>query len=117
MDERLKNALDFSNYRQSLSVQRKTLKEKMQAKLTYGHNGGIFKVDQTLLNFVSMLCSDGRTTGVVLLDVNDNPILIEDLEKFKIEIFDRYFTVTFEFKEEYDKLKKSRSVEKLVDYE
>lgn len=115
MDDRLKNALDFSNYRQTLAVQRKSLKEKMQAKLTYGFNGGIFKIDQNLLSFVSILCSEGRTQGVVLLDINENPILIENLETFKIEIFDRFFSVTFEYQEEYDKIKKSRTVEKLVD--
>lgn len=115
MDDRLKNALDFSNYRQTLAVQRKTLKEKMQARLTYGCNGGIFKIDQSLLTFVSMLCAEGRTTGVILLDVNENPVIIEDLVKFKEEIFDRFFSVSFEYQEEYDKIKKSRSVEKLVD--
>lgn len=115
MDDRLKQALDFANYNQTLTIQRKTLKEKMAAKLTYGFNGGIFKIDQTLLSFVSILCSQGRTTGVVLLDANENPILIDDLESFKNEIFDRYFTMTFEYQEEYNHIKKSRSVEKLID--
>ena len=115
MDDRLKNALDFSNYRQTLSIQRKSLKERMQGKLTYGFNGGIFKIDQTLLSFVSILCTEGRTQGIVLLDINENPILIENLEVFKTEIFDRFFTVSFEYQEEYNKIKKSRSVEKLVD--
>jgi len=117
MDERLKNALDFSNYRQTLAAQRRSLNEKMQAKLTYGHNGGIFKIDRSLLTFVWSLCAGHRTADIVLLDQNDNPILIEDLEKFKTEIFDRYFSVTLEYHKEYDKIKKSRSVEKLVDYE
>jgi hypothetical protein len=117
MDERLKKALDFSNYRQTLAVQRRSLNEKMQAKLTYGHNGGIFKIDRILVTFVSLLCSEGRTSGVVLLDQNENPILVEDLEQFKTEIFDRYFSVTSDYQQEYEKIKKSRSVEKLVDYE
>lgn len=115
MDDRLKNALDFSNYRQTLAVQRKLIKEKMQAKLTYGHNGGIFKITQSLLSFVSMLCSEGRTQGVVLLDSNENPVIIDDLTTFKTEIFDRFFTASFEYQEEYEKIKKSRSVEKLID--
>jgi hypothetical protein len=117
MDERLKSALDFSNYRQTLAVQRRSLNEKMQAKLTYGYNGGIFKIDRPLLTFVWSLCSESRTTDIVLLDQNDSPIFIEDLEKFKTEIFARYFSVTLEYHKEYEKLKKSRSVEKLVDYE
>lgn len=115
MKEEFKKALDFSNYRQTFSVQRKNLKEKIEAKLTYGFNGGIFKVDRTLLTFVQTLIDGGRTSGVVLLDVNDNPILVENLEDFKDEIFDRYFTATLEYHEEYQKLKKSRSVQSLLE--
>lgn len=114
MNEVFQSALNFSNYKQTLSAQRRELKEKINARLTYGHNGGLFKIDQTLLNFVDMLCSNGRT-NVVLLDSNDNPILIEDLSTFKDEIFDRYFTSTLEYYNSYKELLKKRSVEKLLD--
>lgn len=113
MQEQLEKALEFSNYRQTLNIRRKTLKEKIEGQLTYGHNGGIFKIDRNLLTFVEILNSKGRKTAI-LLDINDNPILIEDLEEFKDEIFDRYFTATNEYYEEYQSLKKSRSVEKLI---
>lgn len=115
MQEQLKKALEFSNYKQTFSLQRKILKEKVDAKLTFGYAGGIFKIDRTLLTFVQMLQDQGRTDGVVLLDVNNNPILVEDLSTFRDEIFDRYFTSTNEFFEEYQTLKRSRSVEKLLD--
>jgi hypothetical protein len=115
MQEQLDKALEFANYRQSFAIQRKTLKEKVDAKLTYGFNGGIFKIDRSLLNFVEMLLVKGRTENVVLLDVNDNPISIEKLELFRDEVFDRYFTATFEYLEEYQKIKKARSVETLLE--
>lgn len=115
MDERLSKALDFANYRQTLAIQRKTLKEKIDAKLTYGHAGGIFKIDRSLITFVQMLIDQGRTENVPLIDNNENPISIPDLLKFKDEIFDRYFTATYEYLEEYQKVKASRSVEKLLD--
>ena len=117
MDQRLQHALDFANYRQTLTVQRKTLKEKIDSKLTYGYNGGLFKIDQTLLCFVNMLESTGRTENIVLIDSNDNPILIENLSEFKDEILDRYFTSSNEYYNEYKKLKSSRTVEKLINYE
>lgn len=117
MDDRLKQALEFSNYRQTFSVQRKALKDKIDARLTYGCNGGLFKISQTLINFVHTLESAGRINSVVLLDSNENPILIEDLLEFKNEILDRYFTSTNEYYEEYKKLKSSRSIEKLISYE
>ena len=115
MEEQLKQALDFSKYRETFAVQRKTLKEKVDARLTYGVNGGIFKINRELINFVQMLLSADRTEGVVLLDVNDNPILIADLAEFKDIILDRYFTATLEYYEEYQRLKKSKSVEKLIE--
>jgi hypothetical protein len=115
MQEQLKKALEFSQYKQTLSIQRKILKEKIEAKLTFGQAGGIFKIDRTLITFVQMLINQGRTQGVVLLDQNENPILIDDLEKFKDDILDRYFTSTNEYYEQYQTLKKSRSVEKLLE--
>ena len=115
MDDQLKSALDFANYRKTFSIQRKTLKEKIEAKLTYGFNGGIFKIDQELISFVQTLLSYNRTSGVILLDQNENPILIEDLSVFQDEILDRYFTSTVEYYDQYQELKKSRSVEKLID--
>ena len=114
MDDQLKAALDFSNFRQTFSVQQKILKEKIQAKLTFGFNGGIFKINRELISFVQTLIDKQRTTGVVLLDQNDTPILVDDLTKFQEEIMDRYFTSTNEYLEAFQKLKKSRSVEKLV---
>jgi hypothetical protein len=114
MDERLKAALDFSNYRQTLAIQRKSLRERIEGKLTYGHSGGIFKIDRTLLAFVQMLIDQGRTENVPLIDQNENPILIPDLLKFRDEILDRYFSSTYEYHEEYEKIKSSRTVEKLL---
>ena len=90
MDERLQKALDFSNYRQTLSIQRKTLKEKINAKLTYGCNGGLFKIDRSLITFVQMLIDQGRVENIPLIDVNENPILIPNLNDFRDEILDRY---------------------------
>ena len=114
MDEQLKKALDFSNYQQTFSIQRKALKEKLNSKLTYGFNGGLFKIDRALIVFVDSLCNNNRTSGVVLLDSNENPVLVEDLLAFKDEIFSRYFEATNEYYEQYTTLKKSRSVEKLL---
>lgn len=115
MEEHLKKALEFSNYRQTFSIQRRLLKEKIDAKLTVGHNGGIFKIDRSLITFIQMLVDQGRTENVPLIDANENPIMIEDLEKFRDDILDRYYDTTLEYYREFQDLKKSRSVEKLLD--
>lgn len=115
MDERLKKALEFSNYQNSLSVRKQTFKEQTRSRLTYGYNGGIFYIDRSLITFVQMLIDQGRKDNVPILDNNENPVLIDDLEKFKDEIFSRYFSVLYETHEEYEKIKKSRTIEKLLD--
>jgi len=115
MDERLTKALDFAKYKQSLNLQRKNLREKIDGKLTYGHNGGIFKIDRSLINFVELLINKERTINVPLLDSNENPILIENLVAFRDEILDRYMSSVYEYAEQYEKIKKSRSVEKLLE--
>ena len=114
MDDQLKKALDFANYRQTFSIQRKTLKEKIDAKLTFGYNGGLFKIDRSLITFVQMLIDQGRISGVPLIDSNENPILVDDLPAFRDEVLDRYYTSTLEYFEQFQQLKKSRSVDKLV---
>lgn len=113
--EKIKKALDFSNYRYTFAIQKQSLKEKIDSKLTYGYNGGIFKIDPVLILFVQHLVDNDRISGVVLLDSNDNPVLIEDLIVFKEEIYDRYFSGLNEYYQEYDAMKKARSVERLTD--
>ncbi len=115
MDEQLQKALEFSNYRQTLAIQKRILKEKIDAQLTYACNSGVFKIDRSLISFVQLFIDQGRVENVPLLDSNENPIMIPDLESFRDEIMDRYYNSILEYYTEYEKLKKSRSVEKLVD--
>lgn len=115
MDKNLEKALQFSNFKQSFSTKQQTLKEKIDGKLTYGINGGLFKINISLMTFVHALCEAGRIEDVIILDYNENPILIPDLSNFRNEIFDRYFTSMNEYYNEYQTLKKSRSVERLLD--
>jgi CRISPR/Cas system CSM-associated protein Csm5 (group 7 of RAMP superfamily) len=115
MDDLLKNALEFSNYRQTLSTQKKVLKEKLEAKLTIGYGGGLFKVDRSLISFVDFLIKKERTENVVLLDQNSNPVMVSDLFEFETTVLDVYFSATTEYHIEFEKIKTNRSVESLVD--
>ena len=115
MDKKLEKALEFANYQQSLAIKRKTIKEKVDAKLTYGINGGLFKIDRSLITFVQMLLNKGRSKNIPLIDSNGNPVMIEDLTAFSDEILDRYFSTTLEYYEKIQELNKARSVEKLLD--
>jgi hypothetical protein len=115
MDPRLKNALEFSDFRSSLNLQRQQLKDRLESDLVYGYNGGIFKIDTQLISFLELLLEKGKTENFPLLDSNKNPIMIENVEKFRDEITDRYFTAVNSYYLENEKIKKSRTFKKLLD--
>jgi hypothetical protein len=117
MDERLKKALDFSNYMVTLNNQKRVLKERYREQTVYYHLGGQFTVTKDLITFVNMLVERGNTEDIVLVDDNETPIMIKDLEDFLSELMDTYFTAANEYHAEYEKLRKNRSVEKLVEHE
>lgn len=111
MDERLEKALDFSNYMVTLNNQRRALKEKFLASLVYFYNGGSFTVTKELINFVKTLVDTGNDTDVVLIDDNDIPVSVKDLNDFLSSIMNIYFTAANEYYTEYQTLRKNRTIE------
>jgi len=116
MDERLEKALEFSNYMVTLNNQKRMLKEKYYQNLIHYYKGGQFSVNQGLISFCQTLINNDQDDAV-LIDDNDTPILVDSLEDFVADILNVYFTASNEYLAEFDTLKKSRTVEKLVEYE
>ena len=114
MDERLQKALDFSNYMVTLNNQKRILQESVYQDLIYYISGSKFTVNRELICFCSTLVNFKRES-IVLIDDNDIPVKIDDINKFLEDILDVYFTATNKFNTEYQKLKSNRSVEKLIE--
>lgn len=113
MSTTLSKALEFANYRTTLNNQKQALKVKTQGLLMYSINGGTFSVDRELITFCKMLL-DQEEEFCVLLDDYENPIRVE-LESFYDEILSRYNEATNEYYVEYEKLKKARSIQNVLD--
>ena len=92
MDERLQKALEFGNYTVTLNNQKKLLKEKFIDQCVFYTNGYKFKINQDLITYCKTLIDLGHTADVVLIDTNENPARIEDLNKFLDEILHIYFS-------------------------
>lgn len=114
MDERLEKALDFANFMVTLNNQKRSLREKYYTECVYYHNGGTFSLSKDLITFVKTLIDIGNTDQVVLIDNNDLPIRIENLNQFLDDIIDQYFIASNNYYNEYQLLKKNRSVEALT---
>jgi len=110
MDDKLKAALDFSNYMITLDNQKRVLKEQYQNNLIHYFGGGRFTATQGLVSFVQSLLQLEQTS-TVLVDDNDIPIAVEDLQKFAGDLVSVYFEATNTYMTEYNKLKVNRSVE------
>lgn len=116
MDERLEKALDFSNYMVTLNSQKRLLQEKYQEDLMYYTQGCQFSVTKELITFVGFML-DRDQESVVITDDNNTPIEITDIEEFYSDITDVYFSASNSYFSEFQKLKKNRSVGKLIENE
>lgn len=114
MDERLKNAIDFSNYMITLNNQKRVLKEQYQNDLLFYHNGGQFLVSKELVSFCQALLSLEQPS-CVLVDDNNIPIEIDDLVEFTRNIIVVYSKASNKYLLEYNTLKSNRKVEGIVD--
>lgn len=115
MDERLKRAVEYADHHRSLAIQRKILKEKLNADLTLGYNGGIFRADQQLIVFTQFLIDKDKVTDVPVIDLNGNPIIIKDIRDFQNTIIDRYFSSTGYYLAGMEKIKSIKSKDILID--
>jgi len=112
--KRLEKALDFSNTMKTFNLNKNNLKVKTQNLLSYSTAGGSFAVDQSLISFMNFVVSSGKTE-ITLLDKNDIPVRIEDTEKFLDEVSSLYFEVVNDYYNEYQKLRSSRKIEKVLE--
>ena len=111
---RLEKALDFSNTMQTFNLAKNNLKVKTQNLLSYSTNGGIFSVSQELIGFMQFVVQSGKTETIIL-DKNDIPIQITDTEKFLEDISSLYFEAVNEYYNDYQKLRSSRKIEKVLE--
>lgn len=112
-DARLEEALASSNYRITLNTQKQNARLKLERDLTFSINGGIFPATPELISFLQALRSLGKTS-TILLDINKNPIEIENLEEFLESIVERHFECMNEYLVEFKAIQKARTTKTLV---
>ena len=113
MEESLEKALEFSNYSVTLNNQKRILSEKYQENLIIYYLGGTFTANREMLNFCSMLLN--KTTKTIIVDDNQTPIEINDLNDYTEALIQKYTEATNQYNEDYKILSTRRSVKGLVD--
>jgi hypothetical protein len=113
MDERLQKALDIGNYMFTFNNQKRLLQEQYRENLVYYYQGGQFTISQELISFCQSLIAMNQPS-TILIDDNDLPVEIENLETFATDLYSKYFEASNRYLVEYSKLKKNRSVESIM---
>lgn len=115
MDDKLKNALEFSNYLITFNEQKTILQENFKDNIVYYYNGSKFTITLELLSYCKA-CVDSNRNSEILVDDNCIPCMI-DVPPFYFSILKIYKNAKEKYFEEYSKLIKSRTVNTIVDYE
>lgn len=113
MDERIEKAFQTANYMASLSNLRRVALEEYSQNLIYYTQGATFTVDRSLISFVKILI-DSEVTESILLDDNNIPVKIDDLQQFLTKILSIYTESINQYLVKYTELKSKRKVEALV---
>jgi hypothetical protein len=113
VDQRLEDALKASNYRITLNVRRSNARLKLERDLTFARGGGMFKASPELIAFVGALLGQGKVDAT-LLDANQNPVVIDDLQQFMTDIIARYYEFMNEYLTEHRAVQKARTTKALI---
>lgn len=116
MDKRLEQALNFSNFRLILATRQKSLKVLLNNKLKLSYEEGLFKIDQKLITYLSVLLVSG-IEDCILLDINDVPIKINNLKDFLDKVLQTYDKAINQYYQSYQKLEEARSIRKVIDWD
>ena len=113
MDERLEKALEFSNFMVTIDNQKRALREKFYQDVMMYINGGQFLITKELISFCSAMLVKCQKT-IVLIDDNDMPIEIDDLQEFFDSVIEKYTLATNSYFKDYKVLRSKRSVEFVI---
>ena len=109
----MENLEKYASERFELNRQKQTLKEQQQQRLSVTYNGGLFRVDMALLNYLYMKNTNAglfqQSTKSILPDSYDTPIEIDCVELL-ILCEQRWQEVHNDWYNEYQELKAKRKV-------
>ena len=115
MDERIEKAFAVANYMSTLASQKRIILEEYNQQLVHYINGATFKVEPDLISFIKTLIDLGHTTNVVLIDGNNFPVLVDDLQEFLDDITNLYIEATKEYADKYNEIRIKRKISDIVE--
>ena len=115
MDERLEQALEFSNYALTINNQKRNIRNRVAQLQIVHYAGGVFIANHETISFIKTLI-DMKHKKSIIIDSKNNPITVKSLNELLEKLMDAYTSATTEFDIENEKIKKSRNIKKIMDW-
>ena len=112
MDDKVAQALEQAKNITLFASQKQYLLAKFKSNSDVAENGGIFSVTAELIAYVKTMIELGHQS-IILLDINSNPIKIADPKQFLSKMIDRYSDAINQYHIDFEKLRRSRTLDKL----
>ena len=114
MDDRLSKALEFSNFLETQNNQKRIFLAQYKEDLIFYTNGHKISVDRSLISFCKS-CVLSSETSTWILDDNNIPVYIDNLENFTNTVYKVYTDACKKYLDAYQSIKTQKSVQGLVD--
>lgn len=113
MDEQLKNALDLSRLIETSTNAKRISYEKFKERTTFYKNGGRFAINKELISFCKTMIEMNQQS-IVLLDFDNDPVIIDNLNDFLKEIVIVYTEASNAYITEVKKINSQKTVTGLI---
>jgi hypothetical protein len=110
----LQKAFEISKIMASIANQKRILYEEYDFDLFYFNNGGVFKATKECISYIKSIKDLSSDVSVVLLDENNTPVKIENIDTFLNALVDKHIQANNKFFFQYESLKIAKTVESIV---
>jgi hypothetical protein len=99
------------NYRNIVVRQTQVLEQQFKDRCIISENGGLFLITAELLTSTKNI----KEADQWVLDMNQNPIYIQNIANFYDRAYNIYYTALADFGTSFNQLKSQRSVESILE--
>ena len=112
MKDKVAEALAQAKNITLFNSQKHYLLARFKSHTNIAQNGGIFSVTAELIAYVKTMVEIGHEE-IILLDINSNPVKLLDSKKFLNDMIDCYAKAINDYHIGFEKLRNSRTLERL----
>ena len=102
---------DRMNYRNTFYNQQKIIQQRFKDQCVISQDGGLFFITPDFLVSLKDIKEDSQW----ILDMNQNPILVENVAEFYDRAYNVYYKALSDFGKSFNQLKSQRSVESILE--